>query len=416
VKSARARHKARHRPTGLGFALADSVSYIAPEPWDEVTRGSSLFLGRSYLAALEAEGSEDVVSRYALVFHGPKPVAAVAAQLIRISAEKLARLEAPSEPDAKHKDDPVSRAFVHARAKVMSKLRLGALKRVKARVLVCGNVFSWGMHGVAFASGEDRAALWPAVAEALYRIRRAEKLSGQMDLILIKDLPAGDEGARALKTFSYRPLETEPDMVLKIPPAWRSYEDYLASLSSRYRKTAQRIAKDFGDGGFRVERLEALEPHAVRLHELYREVHDEAKVRLAAIRPGLLPALARALGGDFRCTVARRGSEIVGFVTTLRDGDRAIGYYIGFDRAVNSEAPVYFRLLQSVVADAIELGVRELSLGRTALEPKARLGARAAPLEVWIRHRVPVLNLLVRSLLGTVPHAEAPERDPFKVQ
>jgi hypothetical protein len=36
------------------------------------------------------------------------------------------------------------------------------------------------------------------------------------------------------------------------------------------------------------------------------------------------------------------------------------------------------------------------------------------PLHVWIRHRIPALNLLVRSLLGVVSHDEAPERSPFK--
>ncbi|HEX8351365.1 MAG TPA: hypothetical protein VF611_00465, partial [Pyrinomonadaceae bacterium] len=71
-------------------------------------------------------------------------------------------------------------------------------------------------------------------------------------------------------------------------------------------------------------------------------------------------------------------------------------------------------LLQAVVSDAIGLGCRRLSLGRTALEPKARLGARPAPMHVWIRHRIPALNVAVRGLLRAVPHDEAPDRNPFK--
>jgi hypothetical protein len=67
-----------------------------------------------------------------------------------------------------------------------------------------------------------------------------------------------------------------------------------------------------------------------------------------------------------------------------------------------------------VVADAIALGCRSLSFGRTALEPKARLGATAAPLRIWVRHRVPIANLLLRNLLHVVPHEEAPVRSPFK--
>lgn len=60
------------------------------------------------------------------------------------------------------------------------------------------------------------------------------------------------------------------------------------------------------------------------------------------------------------------------------------------------------------------MGAKSLSLGRTALEPKARLGAKPQRMEVWMRHRQPVLNQLTRRLLGLVPHDEAPDRNPFK--
>jgi hypothetical protein len=73
-----------------------------------------------------------------------------------------------------------------------------------------------------------------------------------------------------------------------------------------------------------------------------------------------------------------------------------------------------FNLLYTTVADAIAWRCQRLSLGRTALEPKAGLGAKPEPMSVWLRHRVPTLNWLMRGLLGTVPHGEAPERSPFK--
>jgi hypothetical protein len=105
---------------------------------------------------------------------------------------------------------------------------------------------------------------------------------------------------------------------------------------------------------------------------------------------------------------------LLGFVTTVRDGETAVGYHIGFDRKANADFPIYFRLLQVVVDDAIRFGCRRLSLGRTALEPKARLGARPEPMRVWIRHRLPMLNAVVRALLHTISHDEAPDRSPFK--
>jgi len=390
ARDLRDQHNERHRPSGFGFTLADSVDYLDVTRWDALTAHDSIFFSRPYLRVLEEAGPENLRQRYALIFRGREAVAAVAAQCVSISvarARKTPRHQKIAAP----------------------------LERLEERMLVCGNLLSWGMHGIAFAPSEDSAALWPAVAEALYRLRRADKLFGDTDLVMVKDIT--DEhaaGARALARFSYRPLETDPNMVLEISPRWRSYEDYLASLTSKYRKTARQIDKDVVTAGCTVEELIDVERHAETLHELYLQTHHNARFRPVTLPVTFLPTLAARLGQNFRCTVLRRDDQLLGFVTTVRDGDTAVGYNIGFDRKANAEFPIYFRLLEVVVDDAIKYGCRRLSLGRTALEPKARLGARPVPMQVWIRHRIPMLNALVRGLLHTISHDEAPERNPFK--
>jgi len=55
--------------------------------------------------------------------------------------------------------------------------------------------------------------------------------------------------------------------------------------------------------------------------------------------PDYLPALAKTAGEDFSCLVIRRGEDLLGFVTVLRDGELAIGYYIGYDRAAAASLP-----------------------------------------------------------------------------
>ena len=204
-------------------------------------------------------------------------------------------------------------------------------------------------------------------------------------------------------------------MVLDLNPAWRTYEDYLAALDARYRRNAKAAAQKLADAGCALERLTDLRPHSGRLHELYLSVHNKAAIRLVTLGDKFLPELAEALGDDFRCSVARRGDEILGFVTSIRDGETAIAYYLGFDRLAAAEGmPLYLRLLHSTINHALEWRCRRLSLGRTALEPKAAMGAKPEPMAVWLRHRVPAMNWFLRGLLQVVPHEEAPERSPFK--
>ena len=388
-----ARHRARHRPTGFGFVLADRIAFLDGGKWDAVAANGSFFLRRSVLRVIEEHGPENVTPRYAMVFRGEVPVAIVAAQVVEVHGRE------------------------HFAPSVRPVVEL-ARKRLKQRLIVAGNLLSWGCDGVAFAPGESPADLWPAVAEALYRLRRALRLEGQAGFHLVKDLAPQHTGVEALHRFSYRPLETEPNMVLTLDPAWHTYDDYLVALDSKNRRTARDQVKALERAGCVVATLSPGEMthHAARLHALYRGVQQNAAVRLVTVPDGYFPALAAAVGDDFRCSVIKRGDDILGFVTSVRSGATAVGYYIGFDReaAAAESLPLYLRLLHTTIADAIGWRCGRLSLGRTALQPKAGLGARPEPMTVWVRHRVPVLNWIVREALGAVPHAEAPVRNPFK--
>ncbi len=400
LKNLKARHAERSRPSGFAFAISDHIGLLNPDAWDAVTRGQQLFMQRPILAALEANSPDNLSPRYALVCRGDKPVAAVAAQLVDISGRRLWQ-----KPET---TKPMARLIKPTTDKVIGML--------EERMLVAGNLMSWGFHGVAFADGENPQEIWPGIAEALYRIRRAEKLHGETNLMMVKDISAAESHISALDLFSYRPMETEPNMVLTLQPTWRNYEDYLSALDAKYRRNSRDQIKKLAAAGCVLERVTDLQPIADQLHALYLNVQSKASVKLVTIPPGYLPALAEAAGDNFRCTVIRREEHILGFVTSLRDGETAIGYYIGFDRdAAADGVPLYLRLLHTTIADAIDWGCKRLSLGRTALEPKAALGAKPEATEVWLRHRIPALNWIVRGMLDAVPHAEAPERNPFKL-
>ena len=390
ARDLRDHHRERHRPSGFAFALADRIDFLDKTHWEKVTSHDSLFLSPRYLRVLENAGPENLRQCYALIFRDKDPVAAIAAQCVTVSVARLRSKSAKNLPLDGHEE----------------------------KMLVCGNLLSWGMHGISFAPNVDHEPVWPAVAEAIYRLRRVDKLFGDTAFVMVKDIPdAYASSAAALSRFSYRELETEPNMVLEISPKWTSYDDYLASLTSKYRKQCKQIDKEVDAAGCTLEeiRSDEIARTAEQLHALYLQTHKNARLRLVTLPVAFLPTLAAELGDGMRFTILRKGETLLGFVTTVKDRETAVGYYIGFDRKMNAEIPIYFRLLQAVIGHAISLGCTRLSLGRTALEPKARLGARPEPMRVWIRHRIPMLNLIVRGLLHTIDdHEEPPERNPFR--
>lgn len=401
AKALRARHLERHRPTGFTFTIGERIA-LMPAAWDALTARASICMSRDFLGLLEQAGPEGLRMHYAVVSDPfGLPLAAVACQSLTVDGGAV----------------PAKAATTR-----MTKVRDKGLARLRQRVLVCGNLLGWGPQGVAFAEGTDEASVWPGVLEALYRIRRADGLFGETGLLMVKDLSEREWGAGddPLRRFSFRSLDTEPNMVLKLDPAWTDFEAYLAAMKSDYRSGIRKQIRDIEAAGLVVERLEGDQVAALgaELHRLYHEVHDRQKLRLVSISPEWLPALAARYGGDFVVTVVRRSQEgkLLGFISTLKDRDGAIGYYIGFDKEAAAQGhPIYLRLLYALLEDALAMGATWVSLGRTALEPKAKLGAQGQPLRCYLRHRIPALNAVVQGLLRALPEpAQPPERKPFK--
>lgn len=378
--------KARWTPTGDKFAFADSVEFLHPEHWDTVVGGHGPLFSRAYLTCLEQHSPRQLSFKYGLIYRQAAPVCALAMQIL---------------------DSDLS-AFLPQD----SRLSVGG-RLLSARILVCGSFLCWGNRGVAVAKGVAPASVWPSVAEALYRVRRAERITGETDFVLIRDLPANDPEVESLHDYSYSPVDVEPDMVLDLKN-WRSFDDYLGSLQSKYRKAAKDIRKKIDKAGCVVEQLDQPDLHRERLYELYREVWREADVRPVEFSTSYLCALKEALEEDYAFLVVRRDSDILGFVTLIREGEKGIGYILGFDREAAQGLPLYLRLLQAVVEQSIAWGCKTVSFGGTALEPKARLGASPEPRQVWGRHRLAPLNMMVSPLLESFSPQQPPDRNPFK--
>jgi Acetyltransferase (GNAT) domain len=402
----------KRSPSGLHIALADRIAQLDAGVWSAATQGASWFFSRDYLSMLEGVLPAAIEPRYALIGDATGPLAAVVLQWAQLEGRNL-RPRAAAPEDGDGEASPLRRLFG-----AVARRGADALAgQVRERVLVCGNLLTYGQHAVAIAAGADATLAWSGVAEAIYRLRRAEKLAGQPGFVIVKDLPAAaTDGPALLARVGYREADTEPNMVLALDAKWKTHADYLASLASKYRGNVKnRVLAPMADGGLVVRRFEPDAALGARMHALYLQVHERAALRPFTLHLDYFTALARAAGARLVCSGIFNGDgTLLGFICTLDDGVQALAYHIGFERAAAKERPLYLRLLHASIDDAIAIGARELSLGRTALEPKSRLGATARPTAVWVRHRQPMMNRLVQPLLALVQPDEAPEVHPFK--
>jgi predicted N-acyltransferase len=385
-------------PADLKYAIADSIGMLDRAAWQELVKDSGFFMSAGYLAALEKVLPLNLSPRYALIYSVDGPVAAVYMQIADVSVAQMRPEKAALEAGT--------------RAAPLDQLA----QSTKQRILTCGNLLTFGQHGIAFAKEVDQKLAWHGVAEVLYRVRQADKLAGKTHFVMIKDLHSPyREHAAHLENLSYRYVETEPNMVLALNPDWKNHDDYLASLASKYRGNVKNgIMKIMEEGACTIEQVTDMAAVQDQIHALYKEVQVNAGVRLFELAPAYFAMLQQAAGERFRCSVIRQDGKMLGFLISVADGDISVAYHIGFDRAAAADLPIYLRLLHAGIADGIAMGCKEISYGRTALEPKAALGAKPQPFGILVRHRQPVLNKMIKRLLTGIEHEEAPERSPFK--
>lgn len=127
----------RH-PSGFQFATASRIKHLNADDWDSVTAHASVFLSRRFLVAAQEEFAGKLLRDFAVVYDEGKPVAAVATQTFNVSGDQLVRKETAGKRS------------------IPDELKQKSLSLLKRRIMMCGNVHTWGPHGVAIASGQDQ--------------------------------------------------------------------------------------------------------------------------------------------------------------------------------------------------------------------------------------------------------------------
>lgn len=365
----------------MQFALAERISHLDAAAWNALTKDSSVFLKTPFLTALERALPDNVSPRYALMYQGDEAIAALCMQVVQLDGRS-----------------------------VSSTTPLGGLSQLlNQRALVLGNFAGWGDTGLVMKEGADASLVWNETLRLMDRLRRFEKLEGHVNVSFVKDAGREDDES-ALRKHGYQRAPSGPDMLLELDPKWGSLDDYLACLASKRRRAVKKTIEDLSGYELRRLTLTELRHHESRLDELYGQVWASADVHPLRLSGRFFVELQEQLGEDCVVMGLLREGKLDGFGVSLRSGATCTGYYLGYEKSV--EAPLYFRLLVSILEQGLAWKCVRVSMGRTAEEPKARLGAAPGGTALWVKHRTPPLNWAVGAVLGSI---EVPEIEAYRV-
>jgi hypothetical protein len=393
-------------PSGLDVVLQPAIEKLERSAWEKVVAPENFFLQWDYLLAFEKLAPSNMKFHYGLLYDGKKPLAAFYFQVVHLTADEISYILQPITSASK----------IHGVGNGLREWLQKCREDNGFRILVSGNNFVSGEYGVSHAKDADPEKVFIALAETVKTITKNDRVPGKISAILVKDFfeRTAINGSDFLRKKRYHRFLVEPEMIVPVSPSWKTFDDYLAALSKKYRHRAKAVLK-------KTEKLkvvelegEALEKASPEIYRLYQNVFERAKFRLSILHPDYFLQMKREFPGTFRIFGYSQNGKWVAFRSGFQLKDHLEAHFIGIDYQVNETSPLYQRVLYDFIAEGIEAGYEKVFLGRTAAEMKSTVGAEPHDLVCYIRHRNGLSNQVIRPFIDYLKPSPWVPRSPFK--
>ncbi len=376
--------------------LFDSISDVPKQDWDTVTSGKTIYLSFAYLEALEGAMKSEMGLYYALVMNNRKqPVLAASFQLVTFVDKR------------KKYTDHLCKLSYHLHKKIHDALNIN--------VLVCGNVFCDGENGFAWSDELRADQAMDLAEEVAIELKARPELKEKASVTLFKEFwPDSTQFSDRLKNRNYRAFMIDVNMVLRIHPDWNAFDDYLASMKTKFRTRAKSVMKKSSNLTLRSLSSLEIQKNAEHIDQLFGYVLEKSDFSFGRLKAAAFVRFKEKLADAFTFRSFELDGKMIGFSTSFLNGHSLEANYVGIDYKFNQEYAVYQRILYDYVEQALTNNVNELQLGRTAELMKSQIGALPKNMKLYVKHRKSVSNLLLGPIIHSISPRDFEIRQPFK--
>lgn len=278
-------------------------------------------------------------------------------------------------------------------------------------ILMVGNPHVSGSYATVFRPGTSEAYK----AELLcYMMAQTQRQAGPFHVWIVKDCRI-NVALKSKQAAAFIPVPTLPLMQMRIKSEWRTFDDYLYAMSAKYRMRAKAALKRSANLETECWDTEQILAHQSAIEKLYSNVFDAAKFRFQPLPFEYIKKLTQYPNeSPFRFTAWKDSGKLVGFSLLLCEGDFADAHLVGLDYAYNRSHALYLNMLYRYISDGIDLQIRQLNMGRTAMEIKSTVGAEPYEHFVYFKFKNKLRHNLAGCLAAGVGHEPWVQRHPFK--
>lgn len=389
----------------FSFNIYNRASDVPVTQWENTIEADKVFFNLNYLNALENSNPVALHFRYVIFFENQQPIACFSFQLLNVASKDLGNILNLDK-------------YGWLAGKVTNAIDKMVFKRSGNQanyIICCGSFFVSGEYGITFRDKNKKSIICQSIPQVIEAIKSDVENSGNdICAVIVKDFFDASSIENVLIGEGFSSLPMDPEMIFHVNKNWNSFEDYLNSLSAKYRLRSNNSLKKLEKVIIRFLSQAEIEKFKNEMYELYLQVQQNASVRLVKAGPDYFANLQKMLPGNFYVKAFFLDNKMIAFMSGIHFNGSHEAHLIGMEYSMNKSLLIYQNILYSFIKDAIELKSAQLFFGRTALEIKTTVGAKAYPLHTYFRMNNSLLNGMIKPLVKRSKQEEWTPRDPYK--
>ena len=373
-----------------------SVAAIPSQTWEALGCAGNIYFNPKFLNSLEKNHSEITFSYIVLIDNHKQPIAFASIKIIDFYLEGI-------KNDLEFLKNIGRKLYIFPNKKPL-------------KLLICGNTFVSGEHGVFIKKNQDKKAIVKELAKSINHFVNSNRiLKKQIDAFLLKDfaeesLFITDE----LKDYKYHAFSVAPNMKLQLEENWHNFDDYLASMKTKFRVKARKAYQQSAELLIREVTLSTFEEQLPKMTTLYEKVATNAGFNLGNFNLETYRDLKEKLGDDYILKTYWLEDKMVGFVSGVVNKNSLDAHFVGIDYQINRTYAIYQRMLYEYIKIGISKKLKIINFGRTASEIKSSVGAIPQDLTMYLRHKKTIKNKILKLFLQRVQPTPFQQKFPFK--
>ena len=382
------------KTTTLSYTIYNSVSKL-PEGWNQLAV-QNIFLSKEYLEVLEKSSPVNMTCHFIGFFHENKLCGIALSQFLDVN-----KLDSFGERDQCGKK--IIRNFI--------------FKNFSSHVLFIGNNMLTGQNAFSFLPIIDKKLAIETLkkaSEELISIFKNKKI--KIHLVTFKDFDSDEiQDIEKVNFTDYFKFSIQPNMLFEINENWKSEENYIESLSKKYRDQYKRARKKSAEIVKRKMPLDEIIKYEETIYDLYFHVAKNAPFNTFFLAKNHFRIFKELLKDKFLFYGYFIEEKLVGFNTLIKNGDAMDTYFLGYDDKIQRDKMLYLNMLYDMIAYSINKGFKKIVFARTALEIKSSVGAKPIKMFGIIKHQNKSINKYMDKIFPYLePEVKWQERNPFK--